>query len=107
MLPSGSTLHKEDFDPHAGKQEIESAQSVVNPSHTTTIQALKDKYGLNIDIPKEPVSITLQDGDSILVAEHNLPRLSENRHYSTEEIDNANIRFYKYTLSHRAQVDKH
>ncbi|BBD70645.1 hypothetical protein NIES4072_70120 [Nostoc commune NIES-4072] len=99
MFPAEATIKKQPFDATANKKEIESAASCCNGTHKATVEAANSRFGLNIQIPAKPPSISLGVGDSIIVmGVRNLPRLEDNRHYTDEEINSASFVFSKYTI---------
>lgn len=99
MFPSESLIKKEQFDVVNDKNEIEAAFNCCNSTHTATILAANNKFGLNLVIPEKPPQVSLQIGDSLIVmGVRGLPRLTDNRHYTQEEIDSATFVFSKYTV---------
>jgi hypothetical protein len=67
--------------------------SCLNSSHEATVVAMKS-LGLNVGIPAEPPKISLRLGDRMLVMSvRGLPRLTENRHYTEEEVSKATFVF--------------
>lgn len=98
MFPTTCTLKKQPFDV-ADKIEIEKAVSCCNGSHTETVEAANTRFGLSIQIPEKPPTISLGVGDSIIVMSvRGLPRLTDQRHYSAEEIAKASFVFSEYTV---------
>ncbi|MGK7894085.1 MAG: hypothetical protein AB4372_10780 [Xenococcus sp. (in: cyanobacteria)] len=79
--------------------EIMVSQIAVNPSYKATIEAIYERYGLQIEIPAFPPKIDLKKGDSLIVCQVvGLPRLTDRKHYSKEEIDSANFEFIKFEV---------
>jgi hypothetical protein len=73
--------------------------SCLNASHAATVEAMR-KLGLDVKIPITPPTIRLQYGDQILVMSvRGLPRLTEDRHYTPEEIAHAEFVFGLWTVS--------
>lgn len=94
-----ATITKQALDADTAKALIESAVSCVNASHAATIDAMTQRYGINVEIPEKPPSIMLNSGDVLIVMEvRGLPRLTENRHYTTEEIEQATFKFSRYDV---------
>ena len=74
--------------------------SCLNPSHKATIQAMKNRFGIEVEIPETPPRVTLNSGDSVIVlGVRGLPRLTDRHEYTEEEIANASFSFAEYTVS--------
>ena len=72
----------------------------LNPSHAATIDAMRQRYGIDIAIPATPPKISLGDGDSVVVmGVRGLPRLTDRHEYTPEEIKAASFSFSEYTIS--------
>ena len=67
----------------------------LNPSHIATINAMKERYGIDVEIPEKAPQVMLDVGDRLIVMSvRGLPRLDATRHeYSQEEIDGAAFKF--------------
>lgn len=74
------------------------AISALNPSHTTTIDAIRRKFGLVLPIPERAPKVALVSGDSLIVIQAQLPRLAEGQVHSPETIENATIKFSQWTV---------
>lgn len=73
--------------------------SCLNPSHKATIDAMKEKYGINVPIPEVAPKVSLMIGDSLIVmGVRGLPRLTDRHEYTSDEISAATFEFVKYTL---------
>lgn len=73
--------------------------SCCNPSHSATLQALKEKFGLQVEVPTTPPRVTLTKGDCILVLQvSGLPRLTDRHEYTSEEVDKAKFNFQMVTV---------
>ena len=72
----------------------------LNPSHTATIEAMRKRFGISIDIPPTAPKVELEAGDSLLVMSvRGLPRLDASRHeYTPEEIEGASFAFSVYDV---------
>jgi len=78
----------------------EGAISCFNPSHKTTIDVMKEKFGINIEIPKTSPRVVLERGDEIVVMGiRGLPRLTDRHEYTKEEIAQATFTFSLYSTS--------
>jgi hypothetical protein len=72
MFPPFATIDKRPLgmgtrNYHDAKREIETAIPILNPSHTATIQAMNDRYGLQVTIPATPPKVALRAGDQVIV----------------------------------------
>lgn len=80
--------------------EADELVSCCNPSHVATIDAMRQRYGLQVAIPETPPRVKLADGDSIIVmGVRGLPRLTDRHEYTTDEIAAATFSFALYTYS--------
>ena len=71
----------------------------INPSHEATINAMRQRYGIDVQIPETPPKVTLGVGDSILVmGVRGLPRLTDAHEYTEEQIAAATFSFTEYTV---------
>jgi hypothetical protein len=92
---SRQAMHLENSE----KQEIEASVNCCNASHSATVEAAKEKFGLRLEIPEKPPTVALKQGDSIIVmGVRGLPRLTDRHHYTAEEIEAATFEFVKYTV---------
>jgi len=70
-----------------------------NASHEATVFAMNSRFGINLEIPEVPPRVSLNPGDSVIVmGVRGLPRLTDRRHYSFEEISSATFVFSIYTV---------
>ena len=67
----------------------------LNPSHRTTIDAMCERFGLEVPIPERAPQVILEVGDRVIVMSvRGLPRLDASRHeYTNEEIESASFAF--------------
>lgn len=73
--------------------------SCFNPSHTATIEALRDRFDICVDVPETAPKVTLELGDSLIVLSARFSRrLNEGERYSPEEVSSANFEFVEYTV---------
>lgn len=99
MTPERCTLKKEPLEKAMLKAEIESAIPCVNTSHQATIDALRERYGIQIIVPVVPPKISLDYGDELIIMSvRGLPRLIDRHEYTQQEIDNATFAFSIYTV---------
>jgi uncharacterized protein (DUF302 family) len=68
--------------------------SCCNPSHAATLAAAKSRFGIDLPIPESPPKVALTSGDELLVMSvRGLPRLTDRREYTEEEIARAEFEF--------------
>lgn len=68
-----------------------------NPSHKATIEAIKKRFGIELNIPAVPPKVRATDGESVYIIQvEGLPRLTDRHEYTQEEIENAQFGFYKF-----------
>lgn len=83
-----------DITDPATKKQIENAIPAINKFHAATVEAMKSRFDLDVEVPETPPRIHLDVGDEMIVMSvRGLPRLTENRHYTDEEIANADFSF--------------
>lgn len=73
-------------------------ESALNPSHKTTIDAVYRKYGLQLPVPEKAPKVSLEQGDSLIIIQANLPRLAEGEVHSDEIVENASISFRLWSV---------
>jgi len=72
----------------------------LNPSHAATIAAMRERFGIDIEIPEIPPRVSLGHGDSVMVmGVRGLPRLTDRHEYTAEEVASATFSFSVYTVS--------
>ena len=77
----------------------EAAINCCNASHTETVKAAYERFGMSLQIPAKPPTVSLESGDSIIVMSvRGLPRLTDDRHYTETEIQSASFEFVVYTV---------
>lgn len=73
--------------------------SCLNPSHTATINAMRQRFRIDVAIPGVPPKVELRSGDSIVVmGVRGLPRLTDRHEYTDEEVAKATFSFAVYTV---------
>lgn len=71
----------------------------LNPSHQATINAMRQRYQIDLWIPKAPPKVELVVGDSLVVmGVRGLPRLTDRHEYTDAEIATATFSFSEYTV---------
>ncbi len=72
-----------------------------NSGHASTLSALKARYGIDLasTVPLTPPKVALLPGDCLVVLSvRGLPRLTDKREYSAEEIAKATFAFGLWTV---------
>jgi hypothetical protein len=71
----------------------------LNPSHQATIDAMRSRFGIDVEIPEIPPRVSLASGDSVIVmGVRGLPRLTDRHEYTEEEIASATFNFSQYIV---------
>lgn len=83
---------------HNATCEEDEIVSALNPSHSTTIDAIYKKFNLALPIPMKAPKVVLQTGDELIVIQAQLPRLAEGEVHSAEMVENAKIKFSLWTV---------
>ena len=77
----------------------EGVVSCCNPSHIATIDAMRARFGLHVEIPETPPRVALARGDAVIVmGVRGLPRLTDRHEYTAEEVAQATFEFSEYTV---------
>lgn len=95
-LISRKTLNVEDV-----KELVEAGELTpcLNPSHKATIEAMRERFGISVEIPETPPKVSLSKGDSLIVmGVRGLPRLTDRHEYNEEEIASASFSFSLYSV---------
>lgn len=79
--------------------------SCCNPSHQATIDAMRVRFGLFVEIPDAPPRVSLAKGDSVIVmGVRGLPRLTDRHEYTADEVAKATFEFSEYTVESNPPV---
>ncbi len=71
----------------------------VNPSHRATLVAMKERFGLTVEVPETPPRVSLTQGDRLVVMTvRGLPRLTDRHEYTMEEVNGAKFTFAIWTV---------
>lgn len=100
MLTDGTIVRKT-LDADYARYLLDNHEITVclNPSHVATINAMKARYGIDVEIPVTPPQVKMESGDSLIVmGVRGLPRLTDRHEYTEEEIANATFSFTLYTM---------
>ena len=99
MLPEEAVVCKRKLSIEEAKKLIQGSVPCINFSHTATIKALVERFGIQVHVPKRPPIVNLQFGDVLIVMSvRGLPRLTDRHHYTSEEIEGASFIFSKYEI---------
>jgi hypothetical protein len=103
MFPNECTITRNPLTTEEFVNELKSGiTSCCNGSHNATVTALNSilvNHGVTVDIPDTPPIVKLNKGDSIIVMSvRGLPRLTDNRHFTPEEISHATFVFGKWIV---------
>lgn len=99
MFVGDCKIERKTLSVEQAKDIVESAIPCLNPSHAATINAMKGRFGINIEIPGAPPQISLGIGDSaIVMGVRGLPRLTDRHEYGEDEIAQATFQFTQYTV---------
>lgn len=106
MFDGEQLIHRRPIKVEEVKELAEAGELTpcLNPSHQATIDAMRLRYGINVDIPAQPPKVKLEVYDSVIVmGVQGLPRLTDRHEYTDEEIAQANFEFVEYTVLNEAQ----
>lgn len=101
MFPNGN-FSKHSLSSLQAKELIEQTSGLVtavNPSHAATIDLINRKFDIALPVPKVAPKVQLVSGDTLIVAQANLPRLAEGKVHSQETVENAVINFSLWRIS--------
>ena len=76
----------------------ENIASALNPSHATTIDAIRRRFDIDLPIPERASKVLLGYGDSVVILQAQLPRLAEGEVHSDETVQSAPISFRRWTV---------
>lgn len=100
MFNGDCMIKRQSITEHEVKAMVEAGvEPCINLSHAATIAAMTERFGITIAIPEVPPHVTLLKGDKLLVMSvRGLPRLTDRREYSHEEIAKATFSFASYCV---------
>ncbi len=100
MFPNSCVIDRKSLNIEQVKDYIEAGViPCFNASHEATFFAMNSRFGIKLEIPEVPPRVSLNPGDSVIVmGVRGLPRLTDRRHYSFEEISSASFVFSIYTV---------
>ncbi len=72
----------------------------LNPSHESTISAMRGRFGIDVPIPASPPRVVLELGDAVIVmGVRGLPRLTDRHEYTEQEVAQATFEFHEYSVT--------
>lgn len=72
----------------------------LNAFHEATVTAMRERFGIDVEIPASPPQIVLERGDAVIVmGVRGLTRLTDRHHYTEEEIEAASFAFGLWTVA--------
>lgn len=102
MFKGNCTIHRSVLTPDEVHAMVEAGELTpcLNPSHQATIEAMRQRYGIDILIPETPPRVEVGAGDSVVVmGVRGLPRLTDRHEYTEEEIAQATFSFAEYSVA--------
>jgi hypothetical protein len=105
MSPPRCAIEKFSIGPHEAQAFLREAAtagrvvSAVNASHKATIDAVRQRFGIDLPLPAsgDPPKVLLDYDDEVLVVSvRGLPRLTDRHQYTADEIARAEIVFSIY-----------
>ncbi len=100
MFPVECTIHRKEIGLEAVHLLLEEGvTSCLNPSHRATIDAMRERYGIDVETPMFPPRVELGRGDRLVVMSvRGLPRLTDRHEYTPAEIAGAEFKFSLYEV---------
>lgn len=99
MFSADCTIARRSVSIEIVADALSTALICLNPSHVSTIDAMRQRYGLNPPIPATPPQVSLGRGDELIVmGVRGLPRLTDRHEYTAEEVAKATFSFTLYTV---------
>jgi len=100
MFPEDCNIEKMGISPEGMQAALkrDNIVSALNPSHKSTIDVIRRKFGFDLPIPERAPKVSLESGDQLIVLQAQLPRLAEGEVHSQETVENAQIKFSLYQV---------
>ena len=102
MFSGDCTITRQSVEPATVRAMAEAGELTpcLNPSHRPTIDAMRSRYGIDVEVPEAPARVSLGPGDRLVVmGVRGLPRLTDRHEYTEEEIASATFNFSVYTVA--------
>jgi hypothetical protein len=109
-VPYGGTIITSTLTPELVQRRISAGvSSALNPSHASTIDAIRRRYGLELALPvlthgQRAPQVKLNPGDELFIVQAVLPRLNEGERHSDETVANAPINFLRWRVPVQVSV---
>lgn len=99
MFNGDCTIVRKALSADEVKAMVKELTPCLNPSHKATIDAMHERFGIEVAIPETPPRVSVSIGDSVVVmGVRGLPRLTDRHEYTEEEIAAATFSFSEYTV---------
>src|SRR5712692_1976994 len=100
MFPEDCNIEKMGISPEGMQAALkrDNIVSALNPSHKSTIDVIRRKFGFDLPIPERAPKVSLESGDQLIVLQAQRPRLAEGEVHSQETVENAQIKFSLYQV---------
>lgn len=102
MFKGDCTIHRRSLTPDEVCAMAEAGELIpcLNPSHQATINAMRQRYGIDLEIPDTPPRVEVVAGSSVVVmGVRGLPRLTDRHEYTEDEIAQATFSFAEYSVT--------
>ena len=100
MVPAECSATRRPLTVEQVREMLPDTVSCCNPSHSNTLEALRGKHGIEVEIPEKAPKVALGVGDSIIVMSvRGLPRLEGNAQYTDDQIALATFAFGIWTVT--------
>jgi hypothetical protein len=102
MFPPDCSIERSGLTPEWVKGLVKYGLVVpcLNPSHAATINVMRERFGINIEIPARAPVVSLSLGDSVIVmGVSGLPRLEGRHEYTQDEINGAVFEFSRFRVT--------
>jgi hypothetical protein len=100
MFPTGGTIRTSPLTTEQIRDRMAKVPvvSALNPSHATTVDAIRRRYDLALPVPDKAAKVQLVPGDELFIIQASLPRLAEGQVHSDETVASAPISFLRWRV---------
>lgn len=101
MFTGNCTIHRRPLTADEVRMMAEAGELTpcLNPSHQATINAMRQRYQIDLRIQEAPPKVEVGTGDALVVmGVRGLPRLTDRHEYTDTEIAAATFSFSEYTI---------
>lgn len=101
MFPDNCGIVKETLSPERAMIVVQDGVvPCLNPSHKASIDAMRSRFGISVEIPQSAPQVKVGAGERVLVmGVTGLPRLEGRHEYTAEEVEKAKFAFSLWTVS--------